>query len=314
MLDIKEIVNKKYNENYEYNDLLVLSLYALIKKFPSNKDIIIDTFNKTNIFIENNKVTSILKNHNIEKDYFYNNDLENESFFINAISSTGEYIILEDNEFKLLETTPFIIVNSNTNKTILLNSFIHELLHLIKAYNNSYFIDNDEIEEAHYLRSGLHLYKYSYNKNNNTYEEGDYFSTIDEVINVIETTEVLEIIKDLEGIIPDKLLNDYISSLDKSLLTTYYGYEESVSLFKPLWDIKEFKDLIENNIINGNTNEIIEGFEQLETNHSFYELSNSLEEIDYYSEGSNKKEYFKSKRILQEIINSLKEKHITYSK
>ena len=103
---------------------------------------------------------------------------------------------------------------------------------------------------------------------------------LNEAINVLETCEMSESLLMLDGIIPDKDVSDFYNGLDKDKLCSPEGYENVISLFKPLWDNKYFHDLIEDNIVEGNLNEIITGYENIMGENSFEDFAILLDDYD----------------------------------
>ncbi|MBR2828216.1 MAG: hypothetical protein IKE70_03195 [Bacilli bacterium] len=310
-----ELTQIKFKKEDSSFPMIVLSLYGLLSKYQEYQDLVEKVFLETNIWIENKSVEMILKEKGIDSSNFYEEEKDYylENTYVPAISSTSKYLERDkNNNIRLIEEKPFIICGDidKNRKEIIINSFIHEFSHLIKAQINSYFIEEDEIEKSHYLRSGLHFYKYSFNKEKNIFEEGDYFTILDESINVLQTSDTLKLIKELDGIIPNEEISSYFNSLDKEKLIEEYGYLDIVKLLKPLWNIESFKSLIEENIIDGDLNNIVNNFSLLGTTHSFIDLSNALDTINDYQEFEREKDsyYYESINVINEIIKELEKK------
>lgn len=303
-----QLARKKYKTEDISFPMIVLSLYGLLTKYSNNQNLVEKVFLETNIWIGEESVEEILE----EKDIYYYEEEDNplENSYVPGVSSTSKYLKRDkNNDIQLIEEKPFIVCGDidKNPKEIILNTFIHEFSHLIKAQINYHLIEEDEFEKSHYLRSGLHFYKYSYNKKDNIFEEGDYFTVLDEAINVLETTETMEFIKELDGIIPNEEISYYFDSLDKEKLIEDYGYLDIVEVLKPLWKIESFKSLIEENIIEGNLNNIVDQFQSLGTTYTFIDLSNALDIINDYQEFEREKDqdYYESINVIGEIIKDL---------
>ncbi len=279
-------VKNRFGEEYPYFSLLVLSLYGLLTKYSSYQDIVIEVFQNTDFYIDQDDLYSIINKNSIPIIDFFedDNNIEEELKDVPAISSTGKYLETKEQQIQLVEKKPFIACsyNNHTEPSILLNCFVHEFSHLIKAHHQSYFEEEDELEDSHYLRGGIQFYKYSYLKEQEIMEENSYFTSIDEVINVIETTETLEIIKDLDGLVPDKRIQSFLNQLDEETLKKDYGYNDAVKVFRPLWEIESFRNIVEENIVEGNISRIIEEFSSISSRHTFLELSSMIEDVDNY--------------------------------
>lgn len=307
-----QLAEKKYTKEDISFPMIVLSLYGLLTKYTNNQDLVEKVFLETDIWIGKESVEKILEEKGIDSSNFYEEEQDNPSdnSYVPAVSSTSKYLERDKkNNIQLIEEKPFIVcgdIEKNPKETIL-NTFIHEFSHLVKAQRNSHLIEEDEIENAHYLRSGLHFYKYSYNKEKKIFEEGDYFTILDEVINVLETSEILEFIKELDGIIPNEEVSNYFESLNKEKLVEDYGYLDIVEILKPLWKIESFKSLIEENIIDGNLSNIVDQFQFLGTTYTFLDLSNALDRINHYQEFEREKDqnYYESIIVIRKIIKDL---------
>lgn len=307
---VSEVINK-YGKNHPYYSMIVVALYGLLNKYSLYQDIVLDVFHKTNIIIEKDSVNSIFKKHNIKTDDYFQGDdiLASENFFVPAVSSSGKFLLSNyNNDFELFEEKPFIICGDyNVSSSILLNSFIHEFSHLIKSERNSYLEEEDEIEKAYYLRCGIHYYKNSILKNDNSFFENDYFGSLDEVINVIQTTEIMNIIMGLDGIVDDEEIQDFLNKLDRKKIQKDFGYEDAVVAFRPLWEIDSFKDLIEESIVCGDLKTIVEKFKALCPNHSFIELADAIEDIDNLKVDEDNNDNSYSLNIVKDIYKSIKD-------
>lgn len=295
------IVNKKYKQEDNYYPLFVLGLYSLLNKYPNYHNIIEDIFINTNIYLENSPIKDILIKHNLEEiDSFSKENFNNET---SGMSSQGHNFYLDENNKVCTGiSNPFIVCNTDCNNTILLNIFIHEMNHLIKGYKNGYVIYQDD-EEIHYtIRNGLNIYEYNYVYEEDTLYETDYYDTLDEVINTLQTTEMLEDILFLDGIIDNSTIQNFIDSIDKEQVKHDFGYENVTKLFKPLWQNTYFKELIENNIVEGNISIIENEFNSIMGKDTLLNLADILDDLDEIDSFNNKKERDKMIIHLKSII------------
>ena len=152
--------------------------------------------------------------------------------------------------------------------------------HLIKSYKNSYELIKSDNYIGYYIRNGINYCYCYYYPNDDKLITTDYYSILDEDINTIQTTEVMEEIIALDEIVPDKEMQAYINLLDKDFFHTDFGYDATAYLVRPLWDNSSFKELVENNIIEGNIEEIINSFDSVLGEDSFLDLADSLDDID----------------------------------
>ncbi len=272
----KKIVEEKYSKNYKHYPLLVLSVYGLLSKF--DKNIVRDVFKKTTVYIEKGPISEIIKRHklmNLNYDDSYD-DTE-----IHGISNQGyNYIYDEDGKIIEDEKKPFIICARRRNITKLLIIFTHEMAHLIKNYINDKTTREDDTYITIITRSGVNYYTCKYNKKTTDLESFSNNEILDENINTIQTTEMMEEIKALDGIVPDEEIIRLLCRLDKDFMSEDYGYDETTKYVRILWNNKHFKEIIEKNIVEGNVKEIIRDFDNILGKGSFKKLSKLLDIID----------------------------------
>lgn len=279
----KKIVSSKYDSAYEYYPLFVLSVFALLNKYPDYQDIIYELFRTVDIYLEDKSLYEIAKEYDINVGYF---DCDEEKVATLSscfgMSSQGySFVLDEDNSFTIKKNNPFIICNTKDfSVTFLLNLFIHEFNHLIKGYYNSYKIDNDNFSTGYYLRSGLDITYTRLMKYNDTLYEINYHSILDEVINTIQTTEMMQEITKLDGIILDDNIQVFIAGLNKREVNKDFGYDLCVKAFRPLWNNDCFKSLIEDNIVSGNIKYIGKKFDEIIGVDVFEEMCNILDNLD----------------------------------
>ena len=281
--------------------ILVLAIYALLCKYENEKVSIQTIFENTDLFIEEKEIKDILQTHNIELEN--NIDIEEEKWETYGISSKGKtYEFTEDGKFILKEDNPFIICSLINQPTTLLNTIIHELNHLIKSDRNSIEEGKEENTQSCILRSGLNYYHLIYDEENDILTEYDYFSTLDEAINTIQTTEIIQNILTLDGITPDIRIQKWINFCKNDHLERDIGYDESVKIIRPLWENKSFKKLIEENIIEGNIDKIIKEIDKILGEGSFIEIANSLDDLEEIEEETEER-----KKIIENLEEKIKE-------
>ena len=311
ILACKTVLNK-FSKDNEYYSLFVLSLYGLFSKYPNYKDIIIDIFNNVDIYINNKTVDKIIKKNKLNSSF--TGDNRKNRNFTSAISSNKYSFYIEDGKrIGVEEDNAYIVCSTKLcNPTELLNVFIHEMNHLIKSYKNFYKLISTEDYFGYCSRNGISTCYYYYYPLEDKLVEIEYYNILDENINTIQTTEIMEEIIALDGIVPDKKIQSFIDSLDKDLFSTDFGYDATTYLVRPLWDNSNFKNLVESNIVEGNIEEIINSFDNVLGNDSFLDLADSLDDIDELDAcRKNKKKIKLLKKHVKDIVwkyNKQKEK------
>ena len=307
----KETVQKKYPVTHPFYSLFVFSLYAFFHKYSRMKSKIQELFYDTDIYIENGSVFEIMKNHSLDSEDFYNGENDSEDGSITyALSSMGYSFSMSTDSVQFEKASPFIVCSLNEiSPTVLLNLFIHEMNHLIKGIQNGYQTYQNDTKIGYYLRSGLNYYHYYYEKENDYLYEVDYFNTLDEVINTIQSTEMVLEIKALLEYLEDAETSNFARTLDSSQMNEYYGYETCVDVFRSLWSDDSFRLLVENNIIQGDIQTIIDEFNRIMGDDCFMDLADTLDEIDdLESVGSNSKKISLLTNHLQSIIENYLQK------
>ena len=297
----KKLVLSKYGEDYPYYNMLVVALTMLLYKYKDYDFLVEKIFNDTDIYIIYDSIRNILKDKNIDIVSF----LEEEDIIDEGINSTygvsslGYSFKIEDNELVKCKENPFIICSSKCSDDTLINTFIHEFNHLIKSS-----LDNTLSTSLDYfLRSGISYYRCHYDNKKDILYEYEYYDILDEAINVIETTEMLSNVELLN--VDSSFLSNYIDSLDKDKLNTDFGYTLCVKLIRPLWSNPTFKNLIEDNILEGNVDRIISSFDEVLGEGSFEKLNDYLEDIDSYEGQAKYKK--KTNRLRNNIIKMINE-------
>lgn len=294
-----KLVSSRYDSSYEYFNILVLALSTLLYKYNGKKDLVESIFKDVDIYIEKDSILNVLKKNNIEIVDFGDNE---DSVDDMGISHNGYDFIFENNKVIISKGKPFIICNPNCNNTELLNTFIHEFNHLIKFSNETSKLDKPEYT----IRNGIGYFRCIYNPKTDILYEYDYYHVLDEVINVIETTEMM---KNIELLPIDDL------DIDRSLLSEDMSYELCVDLIRPLWDNPKFRNLIEDNIIDGSIDTIIRSFNDTLGENSFERLADYLDDLQYLEDANNtKKKYYRLIKNIKNMVNEYNRKTINIYK
>lgn len=302
----KKLVTEKYGRNYKYFSLVTLALSAIIYKYMDHIDDIVNLFNKTVLYLDKDSLNNIVKKNKINNiDYSDEEEKLNNNNYVSsqAFSYSGYSGMISNNEFQPIIENPIIIADTRGNKTLILNNLIHEFNHLVKNIVNGYeILENDEVGFA--VRSGIDIFKWIFDFDTYTTYEITCFSLLDETINVFETTEMTESLLMLDGIIPDEDVKYHFDSLDKELMQEDIGYELLAEELRPLWNNEEFRNLIEDNIYEGNIDNIISKFEDIMGVGSFERFTDLLD--DYDEEIMNNGFSKKRKKIKEKIKTMVK--------
>ena len=281
----KKIVETRFSKGDDFYPFLVLSVYSLLIVYHDYKDIVADVFSELDIFIENDTVSNIMKNNGFNPDDYYGHDDEVEAendITSYGVSSSGHNYYLEGGKkFVDEKTHPFIICSAldSTDEEILL-TFIHEFAHLIKGRKNGTYVDKEEDYIRYVIRTGLSIFEFRYFPEDNTFDECNSYEILDEVVNCLQTTDAAEAIVALDGMPLDQNVLDFYKTLDKDELRKDRGYTFVTDSFKPLWRVEKFKRIIEENIVLGNINQIIEELEKITGFNYFDALDEKLDKID----------------------------------
>lgn len=301
----KNLISSKYDDTHPYYNMFLIALTTLLYKYKDYSFLVEKVFNDTDIYIIYDSIRNILKDKNIDIVSFLEEEDEIDEGINSTygVSSLGYSFKIEDNELVKCKENSFIICSSKCSSATLLNTFIHEFNHLVKSSINS--IESNNLEYS--IRSGISYYRCRYDNKRDILYEYNYYDVLDEVINVIETTEMLQNIELLE--VEDESVKHYLGILDDKELNTDFGYTLCVKLIRPLWNNPTFRSLIEDNIIDGNTLNIIKSFDEVLGEGSFTRIAEYLEDIDF-CEGKvkNRKKINRIKSNIRKMISNYNEK------
>lgn len=277
-----EIINKIFSKDDENYGLLVLGCYGLLTKFGENYTPIIEKlFLETNFFIANKNLMDLFNEAGLNPDeYGFTEDWNKNKNYLIAISIPGNYLYFEqDGTVGYVSDGTYVLCSTSgygkKKENKLLNSFIHEMAHLVKGYINTVV---KEKSDNYAIRSGVNILE--------SYVEADQVVTIskntilDEVINTLQVVDMLEEIKKLDKNILSLEVANYFNKLDLESLDTSLGYDFAVRLVEPLWTNIRFKNNIEDNIVEGNIEKIEDDFNQVIGSSLFETFSRYLDTID----------------------------------
>lgn len=257
----KMVVEKKGAKNNFQKAFYTIILYALLCKFNNHPELVCDVFLDTEIVIDPSvEFDDLLKKYNL-------NGKQKQGRYcqVEGISSNGKSIRIHSNgKIELFHEKTLIICNSK-NKTIeeILNSSCHEMSHLIKnKINNLYYHDKGNEVDC-FLRSGLHIKKETVNKKNLNMKTDNRYTILEEAINTLQTTDALRFIKSLNYIDVDNNVRKILNIIDYDDLEKDKGYDDIVILFRMLWNNDRFRNIIENEIIEGNIENIFDLFDNI---------------------------------------------------
>lgn len=263
---------------------MVCSLYGLLSKYKGYEPIVLDLFSMTNFYIEEGTVPEILKKHHIEMDFTTPiDDSDDEYMKVLGASNQGHsFVQKDDGTIRYQQDYPFVICSLNCqNPSRILNAFCHEMGHLIKGEKDSvWYYGEEDVDPIYVIRTGLAHYSIGFQDHFQKMIAKNQYLVLDESINCIQTTDVMQEILALKEFCPDPEIVSYIDSLDADSLKEDIGYQDMVQLLRLFWNQESFRGSIEDNIVEGNIDAIIHSFDSLmEQEGAFDQLSEWLEDV-----------------------------------
>lgn len=313
----KNLVRQKYSYMSNIENLLILGIYGLLSVYNNYQKIIKKVFLDTDILFEHGTVNQILDRHHIEfADFKFDEDGISNYSKVHTIYNKGPYVYIEDDNIKVGKEKTFIAISTdNTDMTVLLNSFVHEMGHIIKGYTKNCSLKDKSDKKYAFIRTGLCLDALIYNKLDGEYYNYKIMEALDETINVIQTTEALKEIKKLGNMIPDEDVQLLFNSLNMQLLDKDLKHTKLVSVIKPLWECDSFRKLIEENIVEGRLLYIKKYFDKNTYCGAFNKLSNLLDDIlEVEYNGGDLIIEFVSIIKIRRIINIFKKNNVSKEK
>lgn len=274
----ESIISRRFDKSDENYGLLVMGCFALLSKFGDEYLPIVEkVMLETDFHIGNKPLSELLNEGGISaEDAFRGEEFYDTEITVTAISSPGIDLWVEDGKIMMEKETPAIFCTTiDGDATTILNAFVHEVAHLIKSTVNVVYSDSPK----HFLvRNGLNIFGLSFERNS-PLEPNDN-SMLDEVINVLQTADMMRAVKELNGSpMSDEVLRFY-RELDLDRIDLLYGYDELTSLVLPLWSNDYFRSSIENNIVIGRIDRIRNDFDSIMGANSFHYYSTYLDYID----------------------------------
>ena len=274
----ESIISRRFDKSDENYGLLVMGCFALLSKFGDEYLPIVEkVMLETDFHIGNKPLSELLNGGGISaEDAFRGEEFYDTEITVTAISSPGIDLWVEDEKIMMEKETPAIFCTTiDGDATTILNAFVHEVAHLIKSTVNVVYSDSPK----HFLvRNGLNIFGLSFERNS-PLEPNDN-SMLDEVINVLQTADMMGAVKELNGSpMSDEVLRFY-RELDLDRIDLLYGYDELTSLVLPLWSNDYFRSSIENNIVIGRIDRIRNDFDSIMGANSFHYYSTYLDYID----------------------------------
>lgn len=305
----KMVVEKKFPDDAHLRPFYISAMYGLLCKYKNYAELVCDLFLKTDIIMDNKPVSEILVDHNIDIE-FGDEDTENERTY--AVSNQGHLFIYDEKTDSILydKENPFIICSTmDVSMTHLLNTFCHEMNHIIKGEINGYRLHRMNKDYEYYLRTGLAHYIYKYNDKEDSLTEYQQFSNIDEAVNCIQTTEIMKEILNLRSIVDDHEMKSFFELLDEEKMIKDHGYEDIVINVRKLWECDNFKKAIEEGLIDGDIDHIIRRFNKLiDDDEGFWKLNNIIDTLNSIFFDEEMTEYYKTEEMkkLNEMVKKLK--------
>ena len=187
----------------------------------------------------------------------------------NANAYTISSVRTENKQIKI--QYKIIITKDRNNKLQLLEYLTHELNHILSSLRNTFTKTNNGI----YFRYGLFKTNLS---TPNKKESGRIFN---EIINTLETEDIINQLIELRKY---KIYNHKFLDALKMLDTikeqyTATGYEPFVNLYRPLYNKKPFRDLIDKSMLEGNIESIEKEINTKLENSSYPEMISELDKL-----------------------------------
>ena len=304
----KQIVDEKFDNSNQYYYMFICALFGLFMKYPDNKDLIIKSFRETTFIIEDTPVLDIQKKYDLNLIQEDELEVQDPSVCTNyGVSDLGFGYFIKDGMVQMIREKPMIVCTSKNNSPAnLLNVFIHEMNHILKSWNNSHGSKKDGDVSCCYNRCGMMYCIYTYDKSTDILKEEEFYSTLDEVINVFQTTDILKYILMLDGVVPDEDFQEYFDTLDKDEMTKLNGYEKCCGLFKRIWDNDLLKDILERHLIDGELEETSNEFDDAVGMECFDKMADWFDDLDYlFCLNNKRKDLEKCYKMLDKLIKSI---------
>lgn len=306
----KNIAKVKVGEESLFYPLFVLCIYGLLCKFHKYREIVEDVFLDTIILIDDKTVNQMMRDEGLDPSEYLGSELgdvmpddKEEVSFIRGISISGNnYVLCHGKEWIDEKSDSYIFCTKNgADEASLMLTLIHEASHLIKGrINDTYKTYGDDFI-GYVTRSGLSIYEFCYYPDTDTYSEGVFYGVFDEAINCLQTTDVAGEILAIDGTIPDKEIQDFLDIVNENNFSRDMGYEAVTGVLEALWKNNSFRMTIEENIVEGEIDKIIEEFDSIMGEGSFDDLDDLLLIIDKLDE-ENKNNSIEMRNAKDEVL------------
>ena len=275
------IIEKRFSKDDENYELFICGCFCLLGKFGEEFVSLVENVFSNSDFIITEGNTIKLAEENEVTQFSFGDIPEEETEFIDGLSYNGihYYFNNEGKVFKDFSNPVVVIPTNNKSKNDLLNTFIHEVSHLIKSQINSSYCEE---YNYYFIRSGLSLYEVNYCAG--TLIDNSLFSVLDEVINVFQTTDMMKDLKLLKDITCDNNIKTYLDTINFDELDETFGYDEFSDFFTKLWKNEEFRNIVERDIIVGDLNNIVINFNNIMGKDCFYEFANLWDQLEIVSD------------------------------
>ena len=277
----KKIVAKKCGTEGYFYPFMVCALYGLLRKYK-DKELITDLFTDSTIIFEEGKMKDILTRNNLPIDTFDLIADDTQGITTFGVSNSG-HILSTDKEgnVSFQEETPFVVCSlDHSSSAHLLNTFCHEMGHIIKGEENGYSFYGEDNRDYYIVRTGLAHFVYCYQNHFKDLDFSSCYTTLDEAVNCIQTTEVMQEILGLKEFVDDPRIKKFIEELDIEGMSMDWGYEPIVNLVRQLWDIPSFKSLVEDHIVSGDIDAIVRAIDEEMGANWFDHLNYTLDDIE----------------------------------
>ena len=273
------IVAKRFDKSDENYGLLVTGCFALLSKFGEDYFPIVEkVMLETDFYIGKKPLSELLEEGGISpEDAFRGEEFYDTEMTVTAISSPGVYLYIDENGKIVYEKEKPAVYCTTVGEdaNAILNAFVHETAHLIKSTINVVYCDTPK---QFLIRGGLNIFGYSFEKNS-PFEPNDN-SMFDEVINVLQTSDMMKTVKELDVDAMSEEVYKFYRELDLDRIDLLYGYNELANFVLPLWGNDHFRSSIESNIVIGRIDRIKNDFDSIMGPNSFHYYSTYLDYVD----------------------------------
>lgn len=272
------MLNQKYNKKSRCDlpiDMIGVSLAGCLLYYgkwilPILQNLVLES----EFFIESRPLEDIVRDHQKQNMTFFTED----SFTECLATSTSNYLYYFEKDGTCIFEQDYPRLFCSTledNPNDLLNSFTHEVNHLLKSRLKSHGkIDSN----GYWLRNGIRYFT-SYAQDGFIYEV-QQAEILDEVINVFQTSDIMKEIKQFISCRFPYSLQPYLKTLDFESLDEPFGYTLTATMFDTFWRKTNFKEQIKKPLVMGDIPIIEENFNQMVENDLFSSFADSFDELE----------------------------------